>query len=82
MNVLLGISPRALSVCFTNDIGNVIPTFSVFHRGLYVHTGIIYCTHIVIRISLRARRIRLELYVSIIALGDIARPTISLLLVL
>ena len=29
MNVLLGISPRALSVCFTRDIGNVIPTFSV-----------------------------------------------------
>ena len=29
MNVLLGISPRALSVCFTREIGNVIPTFSV-----------------------------------------------------
>jgi len=29
MNVLLGISPRALSVCFSNDTGNVIPTFSV-----------------------------------------------------
>ena len=29
MNVLLGISPRALSVCFTSVIGKVIPTFSV-----------------------------------------------------
>ena len=29
MKVLLGISPRALSVCFTRGIGNVIPTFSV-----------------------------------------------------
>ena len=29
MNVLLGISPRALSVCFTSVIGRVIPTFSV-----------------------------------------------------
>ncbi len=29
MKVLLGISPRALSVCFTREIGNVIPTFSV-----------------------------------------------------
>ena len=29
MNVLLGISPRALSVCFTRDTGNVIPTFSI-----------------------------------------------------
>jgi hypothetical protein len=29
MNVLLGISPRALSVCFTSTIGKVIPTFSV-----------------------------------------------------
>jgi hypothetical protein len=29
MNVLLGISPRALSVLFTRTIGNVIPTFSV-----------------------------------------------------
>ena len=75
MNVLLGISPRDLSVCLTNDIGNVIPTLSVIIiAGCTSHTGIIYCTHIAIRISLRARRIRLELYVSIIALCDTARP--------
>ena len=29
MKVLLGMSRRALSVCFTREIGNVIPTFSV-----------------------------------------------------
>src|SRR5205809_3559315 len=29
MKVLRGISPRALSACFSNDTGNVIPTFSV-----------------------------------------------------
>jgi hypothetical protein len=29
MNVLLGISPRALSDCFTSTMGKVIPTFSV-----------------------------------------------------
>jgi hypothetical protein len=29
MNVLRGISPRTLSVPFSNDNGNVIPTFSV-----------------------------------------------------
>ena len=29
MNVLLGISPRALYVCFIREIGNVMPTFSV-----------------------------------------------------
>ena len=29
MKVLRGTSPRALSVCLTNEIGNVIPTFSV-----------------------------------------------------
>jgi len=29
MNVLLGTSPRALSVCFMREIGNVMPTFSV-----------------------------------------------------
>jgi hypothetical protein len=27
--VLLGMSPRILSVCFINAIGSVIPTFSV-----------------------------------------------------
>ncbi len=29
MNVLLGISPRLLSICFNSDIGKVIPSFSV-----------------------------------------------------
>jgi hypothetical protein len=27
--VLLGTSPRSLSVCFINELGSVIPTFSV-----------------------------------------------------
>jgi hypothetical protein len=29
MNLLLGISPRLLSICFNSDIGKVIPSFSV-----------------------------------------------------
>lgn len=29
MYVLLGMSPRTLSVCMSSDLGNVIPTFSV-----------------------------------------------------
>src|SRR2546422_6206377 len=34
MNVLLGISPRALSVSFTSESGNVIPTFSILSSGV------------------------------------------------
>jgi hypothetical protein len=32
--VLLGMSPRSLSVCFINELGSVIPTFTVL--SLYV----------------------------------------------
>jgi hypothetical protein len=34
MNVILGILPRASSVCFTRWIGNVIPTFSVLSSSV------------------------------------------------
>lgn len=42
MYVLRGISPRAFSVCFTREICNVIPIFSVC-CGI-IHTGTIYGT--------------------------------------
>ena len=32
--MLLGMSPRSLSVCFINELGSVMPTFSVL--SLYV----------------------------------------------
>ena len=42
MNVLLGISPRALSVCFTRIIGNVIPTFSVLSSWVVPFILVLY----------------------------------------
>jgi hypothetical protein len=35
--VLLGISPRLLSIFFNKDIGKVIPSFSVRHLETYDH---------------------------------------------
>jgi hypothetical protein len=42
MNVLLGMSARALSVFFTNEIGNVIPTFSVLSSGVVRFIRVLY----------------------------------------
>jgi hypothetical protein len=52
MNVLLGISPRDLSVCFTSTIGNVIPTFfRSYHRALYSSYWYYILYHGAIKIS-------------------------------
>lgn len=40
MNLLLGISPSALSVYFISTTGNVIPTFSV--EGIHIKNEIDY----------------------------------------
>ena len=56
MNVLLGISPRALSVCFTSAIGNVIPTFSVLSSWVVRFILVLYivpCRAIYLSISCR-----------------------------
>jgi hypothetical protein len=42
MNVLLGISPRAFSICFISTIGNVIPTFSVLSSKVVLFILIVY----------------------------------------
>jgi hypothetical protein len=34
MNVLRGISPRLFSICLNNDIGKVIPSFSVLSAAV------------------------------------------------
>jgi hypothetical protein len=36
MNVLRGISPRLFSICFNNDMGKVIPSFSVRHYDIHI----------------------------------------------
>jgi hypothetical protein len=51
MNVLLGISRRALSVCFTRRIGSVIPTFSVLSIIVVRFILVLYIVARAIRIS-------------------------------
>jgi hypothetical protein len=40
--VLLGVSPRSLSVCFINDLGKVIATFSVLSLCVVLTIQILY----------------------------------------
>jgi hypothetical protein len=58
--VLLGMSPRALSVCLTREIGNVIPTFSVLSVFLVPTILVLLNVHL-IKISFIDDRLLMDL---------------------
>jgi hypothetical protein len=58
--VLLGTSPRSLSVCFINELGNVIPTFIVLSLCVVLT---IPTLHIIIH-SYKSIGLHIDTYVS------------------